>query len=810
MIDALIIGYNDVEFSEYVENVRRMGEKSGAFKDLDLAFLQYEGKPYRALDLLTKFFYERKDIAPRPFHNCDFLWPTITYLGSYLTARGFTFDYINLYQSEKEILKQKLMRADIRTIAITTTLYVTPQPIIEMISFIRQYNTTAMIVVGGPFVANQTATQDAHTLETIFHYIGADCYVDSNEGEATFAQILTALKKEQSLDQVDNIAYRQSNQFIFTKKTLETNALNDNPINYRLFSDGAIGEFVSLRTAKSCPFTCAFCGFPKRAGAYQYLPVEEVERELDALAELGTVTTVTFLDDTFNVPKGRFKGILRMMIRKQYPFKWNSFYRSDHGDEEAIALMAEAGCEGVFLGVESGSDTMLKKMNKTVRRKDYLKTIPLFRQHGIATYASLIIGYPGETYETVQETIELIETTKPDFFRAQLWYADPLTPVWQQRDELGIKGEAFNWSHHTMDCQTACDLIDKMFLGIEHSIWMPQNGFEQWSTFYLQRRGMSLEQVKSFITCFNDGVKEKLLYPERREASAAVISRIRQCSQYDRPQSFPLPAASLFPAIEYNAAESFFLSEIAQGNPQSNLAVLSNTTKGYGEPFSSVKCDVDIDVLDRFARSDRSRWSQVLLTTFSLLLSRLNGYQDTTMIVSEDSGKGSAFVTPVRLYPVGAKIFNNFVAEVGHQVEQAQSHARYAFHFLTNGQRLKQYGLTQPQLNVAYCFHHQSNHEISNGLELLREHSPQVADRLVLLLDVQRGKYGLAVYFRYATACLDRASVEDLAVYFLMLLRDAAANPHERLDALATSDGVSRQSATETRATMDASDDFQF
>ena len=62
MIDALLIGYNDVEFSEYVESVSSMGEKSGAFKDLDLAFLQYEGKPYRALDLLTQFFYERKDL----------------------------------------------------------------------------------------------------------------------------------------------------------------------------------------------------------------------------------------------------------------------------------------------------------------------------------------------------------------------------------------------------------------------------------------------------------------------------------------------------------------------------------------------------------------------------------------------------------------------------------------------------------------------------------------------------------------------------------------------------------------------------
>src|SRR5262249_29945074 len=140
-IDALIIGYNDVEFSGYVESVRSMGENSGAFKDLDLALLQYDGKPHRALDLLTRFFYQRKEQEPRPFHNCDFLWPTILYLGSYLTKHGFTFDYINLYQFEKESLKQKLLSGNFRAIAITTTLYVTPHPIVEIISFIRAYNT---------------------------------------------------------------------------------------------------------------------------------------------------------------------------------------------------------------------------------------------------------------------------------------------------------------------------------------------------------------------------------------------------------------------------------------------------------------------------------------------------------------------------------------------------------------------------------------------------------------------------------------------------------------------------------------------
>ncbi|PYX77907.1 MAG: PhpK family radical SAM P-methyltransferase, partial [Acidobacteria bacterium] len=163
----------------------------------------------------------------------------------------------------------------------------------------------------------------------------------------------------------------------------------------------------------------------------------------NSLRELGNVTTLTFIDDTFNVPKARFKEILRMMIRNKYEFKWNCLYRSDHGDEEAIELMGRAGCEGVFLGVESGSDRMLEKMNKSARRKDYLKAIPLLRNAGISTYASLIIGFPGETYDTVQETISLVEEAQPEYFRAQLWYCDPVTPIWKKREEFGIRGSGF-------------------------------------------------------------------------------------------------------------------------------------------------------------------------------------------------------------------------------------------------------------------------------------------------------------------------------------------------------------------------------
>jgi anaerobic magnesium-protoporphyrin IX monomethyl ester cyclase len=550
MTDCLIIGFNDSDFNDYVRMVAVLGTNWGAYRDLALAFVEEDGTYYRALDALSHFHGS----GGRHFHNTDFLWPAINYLAGFLQRRGHTFDYVNLFQLDKEKLKQKLRNDDIRTVAITTTLYVTPHPILEVIAFIREHSDTARIVVGGPFIANQASVLNRDGLESVFRSLGADFYVINREGETALANLLTALKGGTSLDAVENIAYRRGEGYAFTAASPESNALEENMVDYGLVLPEDLGQFVSLRTAKSCPFTCAFCGFPARAGNYTYLSVEHVERELNALSDLGTVTTLTFLDDTFNVPKARFKQLLRMMIRNKYGFRWNSFYRSDHGDEETIELMRDSGCEGVFLGAESGSDAILKNMNKSSRRHNYMKAIPLFREAGITTYASFIVGFPGETRATVRESISLVEEAQPDFFRAQLWYADPMTPVWKRKDEFDIQGMGFAWSHSTMDAQTACDLIDEIFLTTRNSHWMPQWGFELWSVFYLQRLGMTLAQIKTFVDCFNAVIKDRLRNPSRGGIPPALRDDLVRSCQFevrdpparwdDAPGSRPAASAS--------------------------------------------------------------------------------------------------------------------------------------------------------------------------------------------------------------------------------------------------------------------------
>jgi anaerobic magnesium-protoporphyrin IX monomethyl ester cyclase len=807
MTDSLIIGFSDSNFGEYEQMVRAMGADSGAYRDLNLAFVSYNNKPYRSLDILSHFYLEPDNGGKLPrhakgFHNADFMWPVVLYLGSYLHRRGFSFDYVNLFHLEKDKLKDKLLHDDILTIAITTTLYVTPHPIVEIINFIRQYNDKVKIIVGGPYIHNQSRMGDQITLHRLYKLIGADFYVISQEGEETLANLIATLKAGASLDSVDNIAYKKDSKYVVTASRVESNPLEENPVDYSLFPRSEVGEFISLRTAKSCPFACSFCGFPQRAGKYTYTDVSLVEKELNLLADLG-VTTLTFLDDTFNVPKARFREILKMMANNKYGFKWNSFYRSDHGDEETIELMGKAGCEGVFLGVESGSDKLLETMNKTSRRHNYMKAIPLLQAAGISAYASIIIGFPSETYETVQESISLIEEAKPDFFRAQLWYADPMTPIWNQREQYGVKGGMFNWSHNTMDSQMACDLIEKMFLSVENSVWMPQNGFEQWSIFYLQRKGMTLDQIKTFLRYFNAGVRQKLIDPQATEIAPDIVEGLRRSSRFEDEAEPDDRAMRELPG-EYKAAEQYWVREFwTDATDEKN-----NSTKLEGEQADQttaqahvVETHIDKSLLDQLKAATAKGINETLLAVLGVLVSRMSGKEESFVLNITNSEAGRQAI-PLKITSRWEMSFADFLSHVVERLEAGRKHSKYALHILTNPWRMKEFGSKCPEFEIGYEYFEEKG-EIAHG----DRSSNSLIGSLAQILEVTETAEDVSLKLRYDGDKYSRARMEKMADYLLEIINEVIKNPAAAIGA------IEMESVTEKAGDsveLDALEEFSF
>jgi p-methyltransferase len=499
-LDCVVIGYNETPFEEYEGFVRKYGEDSEAYRDLKFSFVEVDGKKLNYVDLLNHIRAGAGGgaAAGDEFKSCDIPNLAAVYLTHFLKGRGLEARYINLFQFEKEKLLEYLAE-DPYCVAITTTFYVVNFPVNEMVSFIKQHNSKVKVVVGGPLISNHVRNYQGEECAAALNDIGADIYVVDGQGELTLSRIVETLKGGGPLGGVPNIIYFEDRQMVKTKVAPENNDLDEHTIDWRSFGHD-LGATLQTRTARSCAFKCSFCNYPTRAGALALTSLEMIEKELDSMAELGYVKNLVFIDDTFNVPFPRFKDICRMMIRKNYQFNWFSYFRCSNSDEEAVELMAESGCKGVFLGIESGSPTILKNMNKAATIEKYAQGIEWLRRHGILTFGSFIIGFPGETDETVQETIDFITSTKPDYYRAQLWYCEHGTPIENQRDTYGIQGEGFVWSHNTMDSLEAMDHIDRIFLSVNDSVWLPQWSFDFWTIPYLLGRGIDLGRFKELMS----------------------------------------------------------------------------------------------------------------------------------------------------------------------------------------------------------------------------------------------------------------------------------------------------------------------
>lgn len=462
--------------------------------DVDCLFVQFSGlqlgDEQQKLDAVV---FDRKINLENPFSE------TIAYLGTYLQRRGISFDYVSSFVDEKDLLIQKLKK-DIKAVAISTTFCQSIDTVNEMVKFVKINNPSVKVIVGGPFIVSVLQQVGESERQILLRRVGADFYIDSYKGEYPLVDIIYAIKNCLSFEQIVNIYYKQGGKYIITKRIAEESNLEDNMVDWKLFAD-RVGKCVSVRTSISCPFSCAYCAFPQNAGKYATVSIQAIERELNSIEQTGKVKIIGFIDDTFNVPPNRFKEILRMMVNNKYDFKWYSYFRCQYADEETVELMKKSGCNGVFLGFESGNQEMLNRMNKSVTIEELKKGHTLLKNYEITTIGLFFIGFPGETTNTVKDTVNFIEEIQPIFYSVQPWFCDVSTPVWIEKEKLKINGFGYKWAHETMDFNTAVESINEMRLIIKNSTELRLGDYAY--ILQLIDEGMNIQKVKEINSRIN-------------------------------------------------------------------------------------------------------------------------------------------------------------------------------------------------------------------------------------------------------------------------------------------------------------------
>ncbi|MBW1728119.1 MAG: cobalamin-dependent protein [Deltaproteobacteria bacterium] len=234
-------------------------------------------------------------------------------------------------------------------------------------------------------------------------------FVVMGEGEYTFLNLVRWLEKgeDEHIGNIKGIAFRKEGKVVRTKPPEYIRDLDQLPVPAKYF------EYQHLSLTRGCPGKCTFCGSPKFWGhKVRFHSVDYFVEELELLYKKG-IHFFYFSDDTFSVNKKRVIEICKKILEKNLRIAWNAISRVNYMSEEVLSWMRRAGCIQISYGIESGSEKIRAYLNKKITTREIENTFADTLKYSILPRAYFIYGSPGETSETIQESIDLIKRINP-------------------------------------------------------------------------------------------------------------------------------------------------------------------------------------------------------------------------------------------------------------------------------------------------------------------------------------------------------------------------------------------------------------
>lgn len=432
------------------------------------------------------------------------------YLADSLRKRGFETRLIHNFAIQKERLAEALQE-DPTAVALSTTHIGSLSIVREIGRFVRRHNSQVPIIVGGSLVY-QLAQQPPRVRELLVEKLLEGCreevdiFVLNSQGEETLGDVARALAHRTPLEEVKNLAYFQDGRLRYTPAEPEDHRLDEHWICWDRFEPQEIGQNLSILTGRGCPFRCKFCTFWQLTPRVELKSIEGLRQELRSLSRLGRGRHLMVVDDLFNVTEERAAAVCRMMIEEEFGFSWSCFGRIDQITQGTARLMREAGCEYVHLGIESGDERILRNMNKGIHPSQILKGIELLKGAGLVVSGTFIVGFPGETQESLEKTIALIDRSGLDLYKLLLFRYHPSMPIYQERKQYGLQGGGEVWSHATMDVLQASAYLPEICSGVSRAYF--EGGFSPWPVYaHLREAGYSSEDILEFFRIYSELVK---------------------------------------------------------------------------------------------------------------------------------------------------------------------------------------------------------------------------------------------------------------------------------------------------------------
>jgi len=405
-----------------------------------------------------------KTTKPTEFQTDFFREPNlgILYLAAILDQNDIPVEILDLeqyYGLEPEelnkIIIEKIEQYDIIGItSLTNTFYLVKQ----IAELIKQSNREKIVVLGGPHVSFQY--EEILKAEPIIDFI---CV---GESEMSFLELTNLLSRknpnakssqafERELDAIEGLAYSNlEGNVVFTgfpkPIDIETIPL---PPRYLLSQENFHYRVASVIINRGCPNACSFCSRQKLFPKTRIRSLTSILSEIRDIISYQTYNYINFYDN-INIEKKFFQNFCRLFIDNEIEIPWGCELRVDSITAEDATLLKEAGCKLIATGIESASLKVLKNNLKYQDPKRVLSGIKYLKAVDIPVQAYFVLGLPGETELTFQETLDFIKelpldsNDKINYFVATPY---PGSRLWDERERFNINIIEFDFTKY--DCQ---------------------------------------------------------------------------------------------------------------------------------------------------------------------------------------------------------------------------------------------------------------------------------------------------------------------------------------------------------------------
>lgn len=361
------------------------------------------------------------------------------YILSSLEKAGYNVEYRDYQVSKyanslqvKNIVKFSEESGDI--LLLCCMAYMLPLVVLAIQDIKRKYPHKIIILGGvGP-------TGVADKLVEAFKEIDI---VIKGEGEEAVVETIKALEasfsvRDSLLAQVKGIVFRnQENAVIMTGERQRNCRLDDIAFPaYHKINMERYHEF-GLVTGRGCAYKCKFCDIHGLWGdQYIQRSLNNVIKELNMLVKEYGVQTIRIWDDTFTMSNKRILNFCKRVKEEELNFTWSCFGRVNSVNEEILENMADAGCNGMFFGLESGSERILKMIDKKITVTQMIHAIEMAKQY-MNVKGHFIWGFPFETCEELYQTIYLNNYLKDmmEVSIGQLW-PYPKSPMYKEYKDI--------------------------------------------------------------------------------------------------------------------------------------------------------------------------------------------------------------------------------------------------------------------------------------------------------------------------------------------------------------------------------------